>query len=133
MAVALAGEACAGHRPPASPPPARGATTFVATAYCQRGRTASGASVGKGVAAADPVVLPLGTVVRVQRAGRYDGEYTVLDTGSKVRGHRIDLFIRDCREATKFGRRSVRVSIVRRASESPSPQSPSPQPLAPSP
>jgi 3D (Asp-Asp-Asp) domain-containing protein len=88
--------------------------TFVATAYCHGTTTAAGVSVRKGVVAADPGVLPLGTVINVQGAGRYDGAYTVLDTGPKVQGRRIDVFIRDCGEAVRFGRRSVHVSIVRR-------------------
>lgn len=87
--------------------------TFVATAYCHGVTTAAGVKVREGIAAADPAVLPLGTIIRVERAGRYDGAYTVLDTGPGVRGRRIDLFVRDCREAVRFGRRNVRVSIAR--------------------
>jgi 3D (Asp-Asp-Asp) domain-containing protein len=89
--------------------------TFVATAYCHGTTTTAGASVRGRIVAADPTVLPLGTVIRLQRAGRYNGSYTVLDTGAKVQGHRVDLFIRDCREAVRFGRRTVRVSIARRS------------------
>lgn len=114
--VLLAAQACAAHRPPSAAPrpaPPR-STSFVATAYCHGATTAAGVPVRVGIAAADPAVLPLGTIIHVERAGRYDGAYTVLDTGPGVRGRRIDLFIRDCREAVKFGRRSVRVSITRR-------------------
>jgi 3D (Asp-Asp-Asp) domain-containing protein len=93
--------------------PAEDATAFVATAYCLAGMTAAGVGVHEGVVAADPTVLPLGTVVRLKGAGRYDGAYTVLDTGARVQRRRVDLFIRNCAEATRFGRRSVRVTIVR--------------------
>jgi 3D (Asp-Asp-Asp) domain-containing protein len=63
--------------------------------------------------AADPAVLPLGSRIRLTGlAGRYDGDYVVLDTGSAVRGRRIDLYMRDCREAVKFGRRKASVSIL---------------------
>lgn len=45
---------------------------FHATAYCLKGRTASGQYTRRGVIAADPRVLPIGTVVQIQ-AGRYTG------------------------------------------------------------
>jgi 3D (Asp-Asp-Asp) domain-containing protein len=89
--------------------------TFVATAYCRGSTTAAGVGAHEGVVAADPTVLPLGTVIRLQQAGQYDGSYTVLDTGAKVRGRRLDVFIRDCGEAVRFGRRDVRVSVIRRS------------------
>lgn len=87
--------------------------TFTATAYCQRGITASGVTVRDGIVAADPDVLPLGTVIRLERAGRYDGVYRVLDTGADIRGRRLDLFVRNCREAVRFGRKAVVVTTVR--------------------
>ena len=115
--VLLFAQGCAARRPhPATPrpAPAQRVMTFVATAYCHGTTTSAGAGVRAGVVAADPTVLPLGTVIRLQHAGRYDGAYTVLDTGANVRGRRIDLFIRDCAEARRFGRRTVRVVIARR-------------------
>jgi 3D (Asp-Asp-Asp) domain-containing protein len=111
-------QGCAANRSFSTTPrgaPSRQTMTFVATAYCHGTTTTAGASVRGRIVAADPTVLPLGTVIRLQRAGRYNGSYTVLDTGAKVQGHRVDLFIRDCREAVRFGRRTVRVSIVRRS------------------
>lgn len=113
--VLLTAQACAAHRPPATAPRATPPMTFVATAYCHGVTTAAGVRVREGIAAADPAVLPLGTVIHVDRAGRYDGAYTVLDTGPGVRGRRIDLFVHDCREAVRFGRRRVKVSVVRAA------------------
>jgi 3D (Asp-Asp-Asp) domain-containing protein len=86
---------------------------FVATAYCHGTTTASGVRVRNGIVAADPHVLPLGTVIRVRSAGPYDGTYTVLDTGTSIQGRRLDVFIRDCGDAVRFGRREVRVSIIR--------------------
>jgi 3D (Asp-Asp-Asp) domain-containing protein len=88
--------------------------SFTITAYCTGRTTAAGTRVAKGVVAADPRVLPLGTVIRLARLGsRYDGEYTVMDTGSKIRGRRLDLYLPNCDEAVRFGRRSGRVSIAR--------------------
>jgi len=83
------------------------------TAYCTGRITAAGTRVTKGVVAADLRVLPLGTVIMLTGVdGRYNGTYTVMDTGPRVRGHRLDLYLRDCAEAVRFGRRSGRVSIA---------------------
>jgi 3D (Asp-Asp-Asp) domain-containing protein len=63
--------------------------------------------------AADPAVLPLGSRIRLTGlTARYDGDYVVRDTGTAVRGRRIDLYIRDCLEAVKFGRRTASLSIL---------------------
>jgi 3D (Asp-Asp-Asp) domain-containing protein len=87
---------------------------FVATAYCQDGTTASGAETARGIVAADPGVLPIGTRVRVSGLKRgHDGIYRVMDTGKRVRGHHIDLFVASCAEAKRFGRQSVHVVIMR--------------------
>ncbi|MGE5362211.1 MAG: 3D domain-containing protein, partial [Bacteroidales bacterium] len=91
--------------PPATPPVAVPTARYTATAYCQQGVTRSGVDTHAGIAAADPDVLPVGSVVHVLSSSKkYTGVYTVLDTGSKVQGRHVDLFIRDCREAQQFGR-----------------------------
>ncbi len=88
---------------------------FTATAYCDSGITKSGAKTREGFIAADPDLLPLGSVVRIAGAGnkRYERAYTVMDTGERVQGRRIDLFLRDCGEARRFGVRQVRLEVVR--------------------
>jgi 3D (Asp-Asp-Asp) domain-containing protein len=91
---------------PASPP-----ATYMATAYSLGGRTASGKRVSRGLVAADPSVLPLGTRVRVE-AGQYSGEYVVADTGGAVRGKRIDIWTPHAREALRFGRRAVKLTVL---------------------
>src|SRR5258705_112195 len=68
--------------------PVNPAVAYTATAYSLSGRTASGLRVSKGLIAADPRVLPLGTRVRLE-AGAWSGEYLVADTGGAVRGKRI--------------------------------------------
>ena len=88
---------------------------FNATAYCLKGRTASGINVRPGVIAADPRVLPIGTVVHL-RAGTYTGIYTVLDTGGRIKGRRVDVYVPTHKEAMKFGRRQVKIKIVGRGS-----------------
>jgi 3D (Asp-Asp-Asp) domain-containing protein len=86
-------------------------TNYVATAYSLRGRTASGRYVAKGLIAADPRHLPLGSRVRLE-AGAYSGEYLVADTGGIVRGKRIDIWTPSSREAMRFGRRTVKLTVL---------------------
>jgi 3D (Asp-Asp-Asp) domain-containing protein len=85
---------------------------FTATAYCNTGPTVKGNSTHAGTAAADPSVIPLGSKVRVTEAGPYSGDYAVTDTGRKVNGHAIDLYIADPVAAKQFGRKQVRVQIL---------------------
>jgi 3D (Asp-Asp-Asp) domain-containing protein len=90
-----------------------GAVRMRATAYCQTGKTSSGVTVKEGVVAADPRVLAQGTVIQIESPlPRYSGLYTVQDTGAAVKGKIIDIFIANCREAKRFGRRRVKVHIV---------------------
>jgi 3D (Asp-Asp-Asp) domain-containing protein len=84
---------------------------YVATAYSLRGRTASGRPVSKGLIAADPRFLPLGSRVRLD-AGNYSGEYVVADTGTMVRGRRIDIWTPTAREAMRFGKRTVKLTVL---------------------
>ena len=90
-------------------------TDFHATAYCLKGRTASGIHTRKGVIAADPSVLPLGTVVHL-RSGQYTGTYTVMDTGGRIKGRRVDVYVPTYKEAVEFGRRQVKIKVIGRHS-----------------
>lgn len=94
--------------PPAEPP-----AHFTATAYSLRGRTASGKPVSRGLIAADRRVLPIGTRVRLD-AGPYSGEYVVADTGGAVRGRKIDIWMPSTHEAMRFGRRTVKLTVLTR-------------------
>ena len=85
--------------------------SYVATAYSLRGKTASGRMVSKGLIAADPRFLPLGSRVKLE-AGNYSGEYLVADTGGMVRGRRIDIWTPTSREAMRFGRRTVKLTVL---------------------
>ncbi len=85
---------------------------FQATAYSLPGRTRSGAHVRRGVIAADPRVLPLGSVVHL-KAGNYSGVYTVHDTGGAIKGKIIDVWMPSSREARSFGRRSIRLTVLK--------------------
>jgi len=89
---------------------------LVATAYapfCCRGVddvTALGVQAGYGVVAVDPRVIPLGSRLYIDGYG-----YAIAaDTGSAIRGLRIDLGFDTTREALRFGRRQVRVYILQR-------------------
>lgn len=87
---------------------------FTATAYCKGETTASGVVVRTGIAAADPALLPVGTVVRLDtHHRRYDGVWTVMDTGPAVQGRTVDLYLWSCHEALAFGRRPIRLSVLR--------------------
>lgn len=102
---------CTPRVPPQRPVRPSG-RTFIVTAYCQGTTTASGARVAPGVVAADPRVFPLGSTIRITGLGRHDGVYRVLDVGGNIKGQRLDVYMRDCSQAIKFGRRSARVSLV---------------------
>lgn len=87
---------------------------FSATAYCKGDTTASGVSVRTGVAAADPSILPVGSVVTVTTDNpRYNGVYTVMDTGPEVKGRELDLYLWSCKEALQFGRKQIQVDVLR--------------------
>ena len=95
--------------------PAPGARlAFSATAYCKGDTTTSGAAIHRGIAAADPGLLPVGSVVQIESPSeRYNGIYTVLDTGPAVQGRQVDLYIWSCYEALEFGRQSIHLTVLR--------------------
>lgn len=96
------------------PPPAGARLRFSATAYCTGGTTASGVNVRTGIAAGDPRILPVGSVVNVAAGDRrYTGVYTVMDTGPKVKGRILDLYLWSCDEARRFGRKQIDVTVLR--------------------
>jgi len=95
-------------------PQAGAQLAFTATAYCKGETTASGVIVRTGVAAADSALLPVGTVVRIETPNpRYNGVWTIMDTGPAVQGRVIDLYLWSCKEALAFGRRPIRLTVLR--------------------
>ena len=120
---------------PASPVADEDVTTFnnrpvravrtmrmLVTAYCpgacccgkhDDGRTAAGYSVwtnrGKLVAA-DTRLLPFGSIISVPG---YDSDRVVpvLDVGAKIKGHRLDLLMPTHREAQKWGKKWLTVTV----------------------
>src|SRR6476659_8988798 len=82
----------------ASAPPLPGSRlAFSATAYCKGLVTASGVAVQSGVVAADPEILPVGTVLELASLPtKYNGIYTIMDTGPAIQGRLLDLYMWSC-------------------------------------
>ncbi|MFQ3549034.1 MAG: 3D domain-containing protein [Armatimonadota bacterium] len=73
------------------------------------GRTANGMKAGYGIAAVDPKVIPLGTKLYIEGYGHA----VAADTGSAIKGHKIDLCYDTYAEAVRFGRKTVTVHILK--------------------
>lgn len=101
--------------PEATAPPTPGVRlAFSGTAYCKGMTTTSGVPVQSGVAASDPALLPVGSVVDIDAGdARYNGIYTVMDTGPGVQGRLVDLYMWNCNEALQFGRRTIHLNVLR--------------------
>ncbi len=101
------------HDPSGAPAPGA-RLSFTVTAYCKGITTTAGVPVQSGIAAADPELLPVGSVVQIDAVSpRYDGIYTVMDTGPSVQGRQIDIYMWSCNEALQFGRQTARVTVLR--------------------
>jgi 3D (Asp-Asp-Asp) domain-containing protein len=115
------------RRNPAARPLPGTTISASATAYCKGTTTAAGVAVQSGAAASDPGVLPLGSVVQIDTGDpRYNGMYTILDTGPAIKGLEVDIYIWSCHEALQFGRKQVQVTVLRqgwnpRATRAPAP------------
>jgi len=72
------------------------------------GITYTGMKVRRGVVAVDPKVIPLGTRLYVEGYGFA----IAADTGSAIKGYRIDLYHDTYEEAMRYGRRKVKVYIL---------------------
>lgn len=100
--------------------PSRGSSytdVYEITGYCacksccgkSDGITASGKKARPyHTIAADTRILPFGTKVRIN--GHI---YTVEDRGGAIKGKKIDMFFSSHQEALKWGRRKVKVEIIR--------------------
>jgi 3D (Asp-Asp-Asp) domain-containing protein len=95
-------------------PPPGSQLQFKATAYCKGSTTASGVMARTGVAAADPALLPVGSVVNIATGdAKYNGVYTIMDTGPAVKGRELDLYMWSCYEALAFGNKQVQITVLR--------------------
>ncbi len=89
-------------------------TTCSATAYSGGGGTASGYPVGVGNIAVDTSVFPFGTRMYVETA---DGSWVygmavARDTGSAIKGNKLDLWFTSYDTACSFGRRDCTVYVL---------------------
>jgi 3D (Asp-Asp-Asp) domain-containing protein len=100
------------EKPPDAMPSLGKIVRMEATAYCLKSITRSGVKSNYGIIAADPKWLPIGSIVRLE-AQEYSGLYSVLDTGSKIKGRKIDIYLDNYEEAISFGRRRVRLEVLR--------------------
>lgn len=85
---------------------------YIATAYSVTGKTASGEYTQRHIVAADPTVLPIGSVIKIKHAGRYSGEYVVADTGEKIVGRKLDIYMPSTIACKKFGKKRVSVDVL---------------------
>ena len=83
------------------------------------GTGASGKWSHPGTVAADRKVLPLNSRIRI-----YSGDYTVEDTGGKVDGHHIDVYMPSQAEAKRFGHQRVKVVVLKYGDDEASPPDP---------
>lgn len=93
------------------------AVEAVATAYCPctkccgpyaKGVTSSGLPAERGAIAVDPRVIPLGSRVYVDGYGFA----VAADTGSAIKGNRVDVCFSSHEEALRWGRKQVKVYVI---------------------
>src|SRR5687768_3382843 len=82
---------------------------FTATAYYIEETTATDAKTAHGIVAADPDVLPFGTIIRIHKLKSHNSIYTMKDSGRKIKNREIDLFIPSCNATKEFGRQPITV------------------------
>lgn len=72
------------------------------------GLTASGMKAKKGIVAVDTSIIPFGTELYIEGYG-----YAIAgDTGSAIKGNKIDVFLDDYEDAKKYGVRNVNVYVL---------------------
>jgi 3D (Asp-Asp-Asp) domain-containing protein len=88
--------------------------TMLATGYhtmvTGTGRTRLGYRAGFGHVAVDPRVIPLGSLLYVEGYGMAIAS----DTGSAIKGHRIDLCFPDYGTAARYGHKRLKVHVLGR-------------------
>ncbi|MCK1995541.1 hypothetical protein GW626_19135 [Peribacillus muralis] len=90
-------------------------TSTAYTASCQgcSGTTRMGVDLKKyddaKLIAVDPNVIPLGSIVEVEGYG----QAVAADTGSAIKGNRIDVFIPKEDDALTWGRKQVKIKIIK--------------------
>jgi len=84
----------------------------------QYGITFSGLPVQVGHIAVDRSLIPLLSTVYIEGlcevSRAFSGQYLATDTGSAIRGNRIDIYFESLSEALRFGRRRMRLYLLER-------------------
>lgn len=96
----------------ARPVPLTAPRSYTAFSYSLCCRGSSGMGTRRGTIAADPRILPYGTRVHITGAGAYDGEYLVTDSGTAIKGNKIDVWVPTMKEARRFGRKNVKLTVL---------------------
>ncbi len=87
------------------------------TMYCLQGTTRRGRYVRAGIVAADPRYFPLSRYIELYVGPSYLGRFLVDDTGTRIRGARIDVWTPECHEARRFGMQKGTAVLVPRGEE----------------
>ncbi len=79
------------------------------------GITASGTKLRPGVVAVDTGVIPFGTKLYIESTDKTPdyGYASAEDRGGAIKGNKIDLFFEDPQDVRRFGRRTVKVHILK--------------------
>ena len=85
------------------------------TYYCLQGTTRTDTQVREGIVAADPRVFPLRRHVELTVHGRSLGRFLIADTGTKIKGRTLDIWVPSCSEARRRGRHHATAVLLTRA------------------
>jgi 3D (Asp-Asp-Asp) domain-containing protein len=99
----------------ASGPPYGEPVPVMLTSYCLSGTTRRGRYVRPGIVAADPRYFPLSRYIELYVGKKYYGRFLVDDTGRKIRGPHLDIWLSSCKDAKRFGLKHGTAMLVPRA------------------
>jgi hypothetical protein len=112
MLMALCGTLDAQRRAPAQP-------AIRGHGLRATGRDCIGNAGTAGPGGCGPTHLAAGHGITVRDGVQILGTFTMTDTGSKIQGRHIDIFIADPEKAKQFGKKMVKVRVLRCGQRSP--------------
>ena len=65
---------------------------------------------GMRIIASDTSVLPMYSIVKLEG---FSEKFIVLDTGGAIKGNKVDILFNSQSEAVKFGRRNIKLEVIR--------------------
>ena len=106
-------ERCLRSDPPRPAPGAR--IAFSATAYCKGLVTSSGVAAQRGVVAADPALLPVGSVIDLEheRSTSTTASTPSSTPARKFKAAEVDLYMWSCYEALRSAGKPAHVTVLR--------------------